>query len=159
MTKLLLGFTALLSCMGSMVGAAEAGAKAPARKVTVYYLHNTWRCLSCNSIESLTRAAVLGGKGENTKFKATVEAESPFPAMVKAGTLAFQAVNIDPAENKHLLKDFQAQPKFPVLVETKDGKVIRTKVLGEAWQRLRDSAGLVKYVQAELRAFVAGKAE
>jgi hypothetical protein len=135
---------------------AAAAMADDASKVTVYYLHNTWRCYSCNSIESLTRAAVLGGKGENTKFKGEIDATSPFPEMVKAGTLSFEPVNVDLAENKHLLTDLKAEAKYPVMVETKGGKVVRSKVLTEVWERLGDNAGFIKYVQTELRAFVGG---
>ena len=31
----------------------------PDHRVVVYYLHNTFRCSSCNSIGDLTRAAVM----------------------------------------------------------------------------------------------------
>ena len=147
MRKLLFGILTLVS-------AFACAADQPGRVVTVYYLHNTWRCLSCNSIESLTRAAVLGGKGENTKVKATVEVQSPFAELVKAGGLTFQAINVDPPENQHYLADFKARAKFPVIVETVDGKVVRTKLLDEVWDRLGDSAGLVKYVQDEVQAFL-----
>jgi predicted RNA-binding protein len=130
-----------------------------ARKITVYYLHNTWRCYSCNSIESLTRAAVFGGKGENTKFRGEIDVTCPFPEMVKAGTLVFQSVNIDLDENKHLLEDFKAKAKYPVLVETKGDKVVRSKMLGKVWDLLGNNAEFVKYVQTELRAFAGDDAK
>lgn len=138
----------------ALVSALACAADKPGRVVTVYYLHNTWRCLSCNSIESLSRAAVMGGKGENTKVPGTVEVTSPFAELLKAGGLTFESINIDPPENQHYLTDFQAKPKFPVLVETVDGKIVRTKVLTEVWDRLGNSAELVKYVQTELAAFL-----
>jgi hypothetical protein len=143
-----------------LFGLLAVGAVADdARKITVYYLHNTFRCYSCNSIESLTRAAIFGGKGENTKFKGEIDVTCPFPEMVKKGTLVFQSVNIDLPENKHLLADFKAQPKYPVLVETKGGKVVRSKVLGKVWDLLGSNANFVKYVQTELRAFIGDDAK
>lgn len=137
------------STLGSAYGEekkAEAPPK-PAHRVVVYYLHNTWRCPGCDSVESLSRAAVMGGKGENSKAGTTIEVTTPFAAEVKSGLVTFQSVNIDKKENKELLKTLGNNLKVPVFVEMKNGKITSFVPMTEAWSHLGDNEAFVKYVQ------------
>ena len=77
------------------VSANEAKVSFPKDRVEVYYFHNTFRCLSCNTIENLSKAAIFGGKAENQKFKAEIEVKPLYKDKVDNKTITFQSVNID----------------------------------------------------------------
>ena len=47
--------------------------------------------------------------------------------------------------------------KYPVLVEIKDGKIVKTKVLGEVWKLLDNNQRLVDYVRKNLDASLKNK--
>ncbi len=116
-------------------------------RVVVYYLHNTWRCPGCNSVESLSKAAVVGGRGENSKFGTSIEVAAPFNKEEKGGLISFVSVNIDKKENKQLLKDLGDNLKVPVIAEFTGDKIVSIVVLSKAWVLLGDNEAFVKYVQ------------
>ena len=127
---------------------------APSHHIKVYYLHNTFRCFSCNHMGDLTRAAVLGGEIENSKTNKKSVIAPTFQKLVEQNRLSFTAVNIDDKENRHFLKDFHTRAKFPVIVEIKDGKVVRYKVLNEAWTLLHGPEDkFISYIQKNVKDF------
>lgn len=139
------------------VSAKEATVSLPKNRVEVYYLHNTFRCLSCNTIENMSKAAVFGGKAENQKFKTEIEVKPIYKDQVDKKTITFQSVNIDKKENKHFLKDLKAEAKYPVLVLIKDNKIVKTKVLDEAWDLMSDNRKFIDYFQKNLNEFLSSK--
>ena len=139
------------------VSAKEATVSLPKDRVEVYYLHNTFRCLSCNTIENLLKAAIFGGKTENQKFKTEIEVKPIYKDQVDKKTITFQSVNIDKKENKHVLKDLKAEAKYPVLVLIKDNKVVKSKVLDDAWDLMSDNQKFIDYFQNNLNEFLTSK--
>ncbi len=126
----------------------------PSHHIKVYYLHNTFRCFSCNSIGDLTAAAVLGGKVKNTQTGASNTIAPAFQNLIEQGKLSFTAVNVDDDANHHFLKDFHTRSKFPVVVEIKNGKVVRYKVLDKVWQLLHGPQDkFISYIQNEVKDF------
>jgi nitrous oxide reductase len=142
--------------MGSIVPvcAKDENKVLPKNRIDVYYLHNTFRCMSCNTIESLTKAAVLGGKGINQKYKNSIEVKPAYEVLVAKNLITFKSVNIDEKENKHLLKDLKAESKFPVLVKIKDGKVVKTEVLDKVWDLMGDNQKFIDYIRKNLNEFL-----
>jgi ribosomal protein L7Ae-like RNA K-turn-binding protein len=119
----------------------------PENGVVVYYFHNTFRCMSCNSIESLLKAAILGGKGENTKHKTAIEVTPAYADELKTGKLAFVSLNADEKENGRLLTKLKAKPKIPVIVVYKNGKFSDPVSLPEVWNLLNDNAKFVAFIR------------
>lgn len=122
----------------------------------VYYFHNTWRCPSCSSIESMTKAALLGGKAENTKLhkEMTVE-KSPYSKMLAEKKLTFEPLNIDEAKNKELMKRFAGSAKYPLLVKLVNGKMVKSVSLDKAWRLVNaNPQDFVKYVQESFAEFI-----
>lgn len=143
----------LAACMtaaAAISGEAEEKTPVPARRVVVYYLHNTWRCPGCNSVESLAKAAVLGGKGENSKAGTEIEVEPAFAGDVKAGRLTFVSVNVDDKKNKPLAKALGQAMKVPVVAEYADKKIASVLPLDKAWSHLNDNEAFVLYVREGL---------
>ncbi len=150
---LLIAFFCSFGHINPVLAAAPTKAT-PSHRIQVYYLHNTFRCFSCNSIGDLTQAAVLGGVVENpaTGEKSTIK--PAFPKLVQQGKLSFAAVNVDDSENHHFLADFHTRSKFPVVVEIKDGKITRYKVLDKVWTLLHGPKNkFISYIQKNVSDF------
>jgi hypothetical protein len=111
---------------------AEAPASAGIR---VYYFHGTTRCATCKTIEAYAHETVA----------------SAFAPELKAGSLAWQVVNVDLPANQHFTRDFQLYTRSVVVVDAKDPK--RFKVLDRVWQLVGDKTAFQKYVEQEIRAF------
>ena len=126
----------------------------PAHRVVVYYLHNTFRCSSCNTIGDLTQAAVLGREVENLATGEKSSVAPVFQDLLDQGKLSFSLVNVDQPENHHFLQNFQTSSKFPVIVEMRDGKVHKFRVLDQVWKLLEQKNDqFIRYVQENVRGF------
>lgn len=123
-------------------------------RIDVYYLHNTFRCMSCNTIENLTKAAILGGKGVNQKYKSSIDVEPIYKELLNKHLLTFQAINIDDKKDHHLLKIFKANAKYPIFVKIKDDKIIKSKVLKDAWNLMGNNKKFIEYIQKNLNEFM-----
>lgn len=148
----------LLCAFTAVIGAAEdktdEPSSTPEKRIVVYYLHNTWRCPGCNSMESMTKAAILGGKGENSKTETSIVVTSPFTEDLATGRLSFETVNIDLKENKPLLEALDNILKIPVVATLDADTIIAVTPLKEAWSYLDDNEAFVKYVQDGAEAVV-----
>ncbi len=155
MKKIILAAFVILATLGSTVPAAQESGSS----YIVYYLYKNFRCYSCNKIEEVTEKSIKGGKVELDTATAYNASGEKFALNVKNGNLKFMAVNVDTPENQHLLHDFQTRAKFPVMVELKDGKVVRYRVLDQAWTYLKkkDAEAFVNYIQSSLLDFMNGK--
>ena len=89
----------------STAAVSEAG-EVPARAdaLTVYYFHGTQRCMTCNRIEELAKAAIQGRYAEE----------------LADGRVEFRSVNVEEPANEHFIKDFQLASRTVVMA--KDGK-------------------------------------
>lgn len=119
-----------------------AAADGPSR-ITVYYLYNRFRCATCKKVESLTREGVLG----------TQEEPGPFADEVAAGTLTFEALNIEEKEHEHFLTDFDTQAKIPVIAEMSGNRIVRYSVLDKAWFLYDDKQQYFDYMRDAIGAF------
>lgn len=73
-------------------------------KVEVYYFHNTRRCATCQSVESVTKEAL----------------EETYPEEMKNGEIIFQSLNIEEDENEELAKELEISGQ--TLLFIKDGE-------------------------------------
>jgi len=147
---------ALFSCLPAMaVDIPKDTAKImPDHRVVVYYLHNTFRCSSCNSIGDLTQAAVIGGEVENLNTGEKSRVEPAFQDLIEQGKLSFTLVNVDEPGNHHFLQNFQTSSKFPVIAEIKDGEILRFKVLDRVWRLLEgENSRFISYIQQNVHDF------
>jgi len=120
-------------------GAEEAAATGPERGVVAYYFHGNKRCSTCRKLEAYTQEAIVGGFGSE----------------LEAGELEWRVVNVDEQANAHFVTDFELVTKSVVLVEYRDGEVVRWKNLKLVWQLVGDEDGFVRYVRDETRDFLA----
>ena len=129
----------------TVVGADEAesstatAAAAPGNGIVAYYFHGNKRCSTCRKLEAYSEEAIAGG----------------FASELDSGELVWRVVNTDDAANAHFVTDFELVTKSVVLVEYRDGEVVRWKNLKLVWQLVRDKDGFITYVREATEDFLA----
>ena len=106
--------------------------------VVAMYFHGNARCATCRKIEAYADEAIAQG----------------FVDELESGRLMWRVVNIDESANKHFIEDFQLVTRSVVLVEYRDGKVLRWENLDKVWQLVRSKDKFVSYVDGETREFL-----
>jgi len=91
--------------------------------VAVYYLHSTFRCVTCNTIEKMTRELL----------------ETSYSKELSDGDILW--IEDDFQENEALAKQFEVIASCVVVVHIKDGEIVDYKRLDEVWT-------LIKYPEA-----------
>ncbi len=110
---------------------AQAGGLQPngtGLQIAVYYLHATFRCVTCNTIESMTKALL----------------DSTYSDALAKGTI--QWIEADFMENTALAKQFEVVSSCVVVAEMKDGVVTDYKRLDEVWTLMQDPAAFNAYI-------------
>lgn len=102
-------------------------------QLIAYYFHAATRCLTCRTIESHARDAVA--------------------PQVKAGGIEWRVVNYEEPAHRHFATEFKLLCPSVVLVQTRDGEVLRWKNLERVWELNDDRTAFLEYVRAELAAF------
>ena len=146
----------VLALMAALVLLSGAGAaeNAPAEQFVVYYPHNTFRCYSCNMIETLTKAAIEGGKLQGEGGKEIAVDNSSVADLLKSQKLVFRSVNVDEPEYATLLTELKTKAKMPTLAKVVSGKIVATQPLDRSWKLLSQPEDFCKYVQEETTKFV-----
>lgn len=120
--------------------AASSPSSQSSRQLTVYYFCTTARCVSCRTIEALTKEAVSTGFADATG----------------EGRLEFRVINTDMAENRHYIEDYQLYTKSVVVSEVMGGKEVRWKNLSRVWELLGDREAFIGYVTREIDDYLGG---
>ena len=107
-------------------------------KVTAYYFHGTFRCLTCTNMEKYSKEAI----GSN------------FKDALASGKLEFRAVNVEEPENEHYTKDYQLYTKSLILSLTKDGLETKSKNLDKIWRYAGNKKKFIEYVTKEVSDFL-----
>ena len=107
-------------------------------KVIAYYFHLSARCVTCRAIESYSREVI----------------EQKFGADIAKGRLQFMLVNVQLAENRHFVQDYQLFTKSLVLVRFDKGRQTEYKVLNDTWELVGDKPAMHGYVVREVRDYL-----
>lgn len=146
--QLLLGFV-LISigfAMGKEVGRRSVTksdsdtvpSQAPGDKVIAYYMHGTFRCITCNKIEATAKEVV----------------QTKFAREIKEGRLEWKVANFQ--EDDALAKRYNIATSTLVLIQRKDGRDIRFEKLEQIWNLVNNKPAFVSYVQGEINAYLKG---
>ncbi len=127
-----------LLAFGVPAVAEQAAASAKADGVIAFYFHGDVRCTTCRTIEAYAEEAFNEG----------------FADQLASGSLEWRVVNVEKPENEHFVEDFQLVTRSVVLVEYRDGKVMRWRILDKVWQLVRSKERFVEYVQSEVGEFI-----
>lgn len=121
------------------VAPAEPSAQATSGpRITVFSLHGQVRCPNC---------ALLGGALRE------VLRES-FDAEVKAGRLEFQEENYEAPGNERFGQVYQVVSEAVLLVESREGRVVRWRNLAGLWEHAATRAALKRSLSEQIRAFL-----
>ena len=119
---------------GSQV--ATSAAVAAADTVTIYYLHATFRCVTCNTIERLAKEVV----------------ETEFAADLVAGRIAWYEGDFQVEED--LAKRFDVASSCVVVARQSAGKVIEFQRLDEVWTLVDKPAEFKEYIATAIREYL-----
>jgi len=127
---------------GSLSAARPAGPAVAASgpSVVAYYFHGRVRCASCVKIGRLSGKAI----------------RERFPGELRKGLLAFREVNIDEPENRHFIDDYGLSSQSLVIVEYRDGRQVRWKILEKVWTLLDSEREFLPYVQEGVSSYLEG---
>jgi MFS superfamily sulfate permease-like transporter len=113
---------------------AQPTTNAPAaEKVLVYYLHATVRCITCNTIERLTRETL----------------QQDFAKELADGRVTWQTANFQ--ERDDLARKYDVTGSTVLVVTVKDGKETRFERLDKVWELVSEPEALSKYVGDAVR--------
>lgn len=121
---------------GTKTQAAE-----PLHYYTVTYFHGSFRCSTCQRIETFSEQAI----------------NKNFTNELKNGTMVWRTVNVEEPENRHYNTDYQLHTRSLIISEIRDGKEMRWKNLEKVWNFVRNEAAFDQYVSSEIKAWVGQK--
>jgi hypothetical protein len=110
-------------------------------KVVVYYLHTTFRCVTCNEIERLTKALV----------------ETEFADDLAAGRIQWREANFQ--QDESLAKRYEVVSSCVVVANIQGGKEREFQRLDDVWTRYQDPADFNGYVGAAIRKYLKERGE
>lgn len=102
-------------------------------KVIVYYMHQTFRCVTCNQIESMTGELI----------------RTDFAKELADGRMEWKKVNFQ--EDEDLAKRYNVASSTVVVVRLLDGKEIGHQNLDKVWTLSSNRDEFVKYVGGAIR--------
>ena len=89
-----------------------------AEAVNVYYMHATFRCVTCNTIEKMTRQLL----------------ESKYKKQMQNGSIVFAEVDFQ--KNEPIARQFDVISSCVVVARTKDGRTTVFERLDKVWELL-----------------------
>ena len=87
-------------------------------RIQVYYFHRTIRCTGCINVEE--------GAFEAVSIDHRAEVDN--------GTLEWHSIDFDKPENKHYAGDYDLYSQELILIEIRDGVIVRNNKIPEVWQ-------------------------
>ncbi len=106
-------------------------AQAGGDKVIAYYFHVTVRCDACSTIERYSAETIKGHFGRD----------------MAAGRLEWRPVNVQLAENRHFIKDYNLFTRSLVLVLVRNGQQEKYTNLDKTWELVWNKAAFEAYVK------------
>jgi hypothetical protein len=116
--------------------AAPAPPAAPGEQVIVYYMHQTFRCVTCNKIEAMTEDLV----------------KTEFAGAMQSGRLQFRRADFQ--EDEALARRYNVASSSVVVVKERDGKDVAFKRLDDVWTLVGKPAEFRAYVGGVLRDYL-----
>ncbi len=109
---------------------------ASGRQIAVYYLHSTFRCVTCNTIESMTRELL----------------DSVYSKELADGTIRW--IEADFMQDTALARQFEIAASCVVVADMQDGTVRDYKRLDEVWTHMQNPASFNAYVREAIDGYL-----
>ena len=113
----------------------------PAGTVTAYYFHRTHRCRTCLTIEKYAQQAL----------------EHYFKKELSEKRLEFKPMDMEKAENRHYVKDYQLYTSSLILSLRKKDKEARWENLEQVWFLVKDMEKFFLYVKEKVEPYLQEK--
>ena len=125
-----------------MLAQAEAGpVAAPGEdKIIVYYMHASFRCVTCNMVEAMGEELV----------------RTEFGDAVKAGQIEWKAVNYQ--ENDQLATHYNVGGNMIIVAKFRDGKEVQSRRLDRVMELANNRDEFMTYVRGAIQELLGGKA-
>ncbi len=142
LTRLLLAFVLIsigfVSGRHSLKNHSLPQAESPAfgQYVTVYYMHATFRCETCNTIEKMTRELL----------------DKAYAAELADGRIKWQEVDFQ--EDELLAEKFGVVASCVVVTRVEEGKIVDFKRLDEVWTLMQNPGQFNQYISAAINLFL-----
>lgn len=107
-------------------------------KVILYYMHASFRCFTCNSIESMAKEVV----------------ENDFAEELADGRLEWQSVNFQ--ESISLGRRYGVGTSTLVIVKIVDGEEVEFQRMDEVWTKVTNPEEFKQYVDEMVRKYLEG---
>jgi len=115
----------------------NGGATAPGEdKVLVYYMHTTFRCVTCNTIERMAKEIV----------------QNDFAEALAAGGIEWREANFQ--EREDLARKYDIASSCVVVVRIEDGRETGFQRLDEVWTLADKPAAFADYVANAIRKYL-----
>ena len=105
-------------------------------KVVVYYLHTTFRCVTCNEIEQLAKALV----------------ETEFAEELAAGRIEWREANFQ--QDEVLAKRYGVVASCVVVANVEDGRETAFQRLDDVWTRYQAPSDFNEYVGSAIKKYL-----
>jgi hypothetical protein len=106
--------------------------------IAVFYMHSTFRCASCNSIEKMAKALL----------------DKDYAEELKDGRIKWK--DVDFQDNEALADQFKVIASCVVVAQVKDGKFTSFKRLDEVWTLMKDPPAFDKYIRTAIDSYLKG---
>jgi hypothetical protein len=106
------------------------------KHVAVYYLHSTFRCVTCNTIEKMTRELL----------------ETSYRNETADDRIRWHEVDFQ--ENEALAKKFKVLASCVVVAEVEDGEITAFKRLDEVWTLMKDPPAFDQYISDAIDSYL-----
>lgn len=147
--NLLLAFVLISSgfAVGREVGLSKADTRAKptanspherADTVVVYYMHRTFRCVTCNRIEKMAQDVV----------------QREFAEQLSRKTVQWKQVNFE--VNEDLARRYNVASSSVVVVQLRDGREVAHQTLDEVWTLVNKPAEFATYIGDAVRQYTSG---
>ena len=100
----------------------------------VYYFHGTFRCPTCEAIESQSQETV----------------QSDFASQLDSGEMVWKVFNYEESAADELAKQFEIQNPVVVLARMNGGQIEDWKRLDEVWALVGDKPAFAEYIRTEV---------
>ena len=138
MAMLLLALAGMVNGAAAQPAAPAATAK-PAHRVVACYFHRTVRCPTCMKIGASIDAALKTGLAPE----------------LQQGRLEWTMLDFQDPRNQADTNAFRITGPTLVVMDVQNGQVINWKPLPKVWSLVGDQDAFFRYVQSEVRAFLA----
>ena len=108
--------------------------------MVAYYFYTTARCYTCKQIEDYTANTI----------------KQHFAQDISSGRIVWRPVNVQESENRYFIQKYQLFTKSVVLVQLKNGRESKHKVLNDTWNLVGNRKSFEAYIVKEVRAMMGG---